>query len=308
MGRITFLILTLLFSTLSWGQCNYQFNQNQINVNYNGSAIQIPFYINLQRPNQGQSGPPGFCARAAFFFGPGNANSYNRKVFQGGSFLTYTLENISPTGTLKAFGDHAGENEFLSTYINYNQSKTLQGLFKIPVQGNLPNQGHYQDVVNVTVFGYINDNAVQQGMTKQLVINVQVQSFMELSIVPVGSAHNSSSTSAILNFGQLVQGNELAADLIVKANSGYRVRIGSQNNGQFKHISQNTYVPYQFYFAGNIVNLNGTSGNPTNVTYKSNASAASGDRYNMKVKVGALASNQAVGDYSDIVTVTISSP
>lgn len=153
-----------------------------------------------------------------------------------------------------------------------------------------------------------NDNQNQQGMTKQLVINVQVQDFMELSIVPVGSVHNSSSTSAILNFGQLVQGSELAADLIVRANSGYRVRVGSQNNGRFKHATQNVYVSYQFYFAGNLINLNGTSGNPTSVTSKSNASVASGDRYNMKVKVGALASNQTVGDYSDIVTVTISSP
>lgn len=311
MGRIIILVFLLLFSTLVMAQgnsCNYQFNQNQINVNYNGSAIQIPFTINLQRPNQGQSGPPGFCARAAFFFGPGNANSYARKVFQGGSTLNYTLENISPTGTLKAFGDHSGANEFLSTYIDYNQNKILQGLFKIPVQGGLPNKGLYQDVVNVTVFGYINDSAVQQGMTKQLVINVQVQDFMELSIVPVGAAYNSASTSAILNFGQLVQGQELAADLIVKANSGYRVKVGSQNNGRFKHLTQNASIPYQFYFANSLINLNGTSGNPTSVVYSQNSSPASGSRYNMKVKVGALAGNQLVGDYADTITVTVSSP
>ncbi len=308
MGRIILFLMIMMFSTLSWGQCNFQFNQNQINVNYSGSVIQIPFTINVQRPGPGQSNPNGHCKTVAFFFGRGNANSYDRKVFQGSSYMTYTLENINPTGTLKAFGDHAGPNEFLKTDIGYNQNKTLTGLFKIPIQGTVPNNGLYQDVVNVTVYGYNNDSQNQQGMTKQMVINVQVQNYMELSIVPVGSVHNSSSTSAILNFGQLVQNNELAADLIVKANSGYRVRVGSQNNGRFKHITQNAYVPYQFYYAGNLVNLNGTSGNPTNVTYKSSSSAASGDRYNMKVKVGAVAGNQTTGDYSDIITVSISSP
>ncbi len=308
MGRIIIIIMSLLFSTLCWAQCNYQFNQNQINVNYNGAAIEIPFTINAQRPGQGQSKPPGICNEIAFFFGTGNANSYNRKVFQGSSSMSYTLEKINPSGTLKAFGDHSGSNEFLSSSIDYNQSINLQGVFKIPVQGGLPNKGLYQDVVNVTAYGYNNDNANQQGMTKQLVINVQVQDFMELSIVPVGAAHDGSSTSAILNFGQLAQNQELAADLIVRANSGYRVKVGSQNNGSFKHATLNTTIPYQFFFAGNTINLNGTNGNPTNAVYNSNSTPASGNRYNMKVRVGALASNQANGDYTDIITVTISSP
>lgn len=308
MERVIILGIFFLIPSFSWAQCNYQFNQNQINVNYNGSAIEIPFTINAQRPGQGQSSPPGFCSRIAFFFGTGNANSYNRRVFQGGSYLNYTLENVNSTGTLKAFGDHSSSNEFLSVNIDYNQSKTLQGVFKIPIQGGLPNKGLYQDVVNVTAYGYINDNANQQGMTKQLVINVQVQDFMELSIVPVGSAHNSSSTSAILNFGALAQNQELSADLIVRANSGYRVKVGSQNNGYFKHATQNATIPYKLYFAGSDINLNGTSGNPMSAAYNSNSTPASGNRYNMKVRVGALASNQVNGDYSDTITVMVSSP
>ena len=283
--------------------CQFQFDQNQINVNYTGNSITTFFNINVQRPSNGS--PSDLCERVAFFFGTGNANSYQRKVFKNGHTLEYTLENISPNGTLKSLNDHSGENEFLSVYINRGENKIIQGLFKMPVQTMPGGAGHYQDVVNVTVVGYKNRSANRVGMTKQLVINVQTQTSMELSIVPVGAGHNSSSTSATLNFGQLTTGKELSADLIVKSNTGYRVRVGSDQNGNFKHSNQQMFIPYQFYFANSMVNLSGTNGNPTSVTTKSGGSVSAGDRYNMRVKVGSVAGKPS-GQYSDTIQVSIS--
>lgn len=305
MGRIIILGLSFMFSLMAYGQnCNFQFDQNQINVNYNGNSLTTFFFITVYRPNNSSSS--SVCDRVAFFFGRGYANSYQRKVYKNGDTIGYTLENISPTGTLKTYDDHSGQGEFLSTYIDKNQTKILTGLFKMPAQNMPGGAGHYQDVVNVTVYGYQNENSVSQGMTKQLVINVQTQASMNLSIVPEGANYNGSSTSATLDFGTLTQNEELGADLIVKSNIGYRVRVGSNQNGNLKHSNQNVYIPYQFRFAGSIVNLNGTNGNPTSVVTVPGGSAASGDRYNMRIRIG-NPQGKPFGNYSDFITVSIQS-
>lgn len=303
MGRIVILLLfSFYFSNAYSQECHFQFNQNQINVNFNGDAISIPFYIDVQRPNN--SSPSTLCDRAAFFFSEGKAASYNRKVYKNQNTIDYTLENTNPTGTLKALGDESGENEFLSTYININENKRLSGLFKIPTQNILGGAGHYQDVVRVTVVGYKSNSNYRVGMTKELVINVQTQTSINISIVPENAPYNSSSTSATLNFGQLTTGKELGADLIVKSNTGYRVRVGSQNNGQFRNYAKNANLPYEFRFAGTPVNLNGTSGNPANVMTIPGGSIPAGDRFNMKVKVGTV-SGKPTGEYSDTITVSV---
>jgi len=283
-------------------ECQFQFDQNQINVNYTGNSITTFFNINVQRPSSGS--PSDLCERVAFFFGTGNANSYQRKAFKNGHTLEYTLENISPNGTLKSINDYSSENEFLSTYIGLGENKIIQGLFKMPVQTMPGGPGHYQDVVNITVVGYKNTSAYRIGMTKQLVINIQTQTSMELSIVPVGAGHNSSSTSATLNFGELTTGKELGADLIVKSNTGYRVRVGSNENGNLKHSNQQSFIPYEFYFANSLTNLAGTNGNPVSVTTKSGGSEQAGDRYNMRVKIGNT-TGKPQGQYADTILVSI---
>lgn len=299
-----FIFLIFLFSWNSYAQeCHFQFNQNQINVDYSGDALSIPFTIDLQRPSNANS---NLCAYAAFFFSRGNANSYDRRVYGSGESLRYTLENISPTGTLKEFGDHAGSNEFLGTAINLNQSKTLTGVFKMPAQESSFGSGHYQDVVNVTVYAYKSDSNNRRGMTKQLVINVQKRVNIALSIVPEGGSFNPGSTQAVLDFGNMTTGQELGSDLIIKSNIGYRISMSSQNNGQFKHQTASSFIPYSFYLSGAVRNLAGSAQNPAILVYKSTASIPAGDRYNMRVRVGNI-ENKPFGTYSDYVTITVQS-
>ena len=303
MGRIIYFLILLAFPSLLWAQdCQYQFNQNQINVNYNGATLTTYFTLNIDRPNSANPSP--ICDRFAFFFGMGNANSYQRKVFKNGQTIGYTLEKINPTGTLKAFGDHSSENEFLSDTIALGQSKVITGLFKMPQQNMPGGAGHYQDVVNVTVFGYQSASSYKQGMTKQLVINVQTTTSIDLSIVPQGGAYDSSSTSSILNFGELELNDEMGADLIVKSNTGYRVRVSSANGGNFKHANQLVYIPYTFNFAGSAIGMTLSALFPVTVVNNTTGSAAAGDRYNMRVKIGSVA-GKATGEYSDVITVTV---
>lgn len=299
-----FILLMIFLSWNSYAQeCHFQFNQNQINVNYSGEALSIPFTIELQRPNNANS---NLCSYAAFFFSRGNANSYDRRVYGNGESLRYTLENISPTGTLKDFGDHAGPNEFLGTAIDLNQSKTLSGVFKMPDQESSFGSGHYQDVVNVTVYAYKSDSNNRRGMTKQLVINVQKRVNVALSIVPEGGGFNAGSTQAVLDFGNMSTGQELGSDLIIKSNTGYRISMSSQNNGQFKHQNSQSFIPYSFYLAGALRNLSGSAQNPVMMVIKSASSIAAGDRYNMRVRVGNI-EGRPYGSYSDYVTITVQS-
>lgn len=299
-----FILLFLIFSGNIYAQeCDFQFNQNQINVDYTGDAIAIPFTINLERPNNARS---DLCSYAAFFFSRGLANSYDRRVYSWWGSLSYTLENISPAGTLKDFGDHSGPNEFLGTFIERNQSKTLTGVFKMPAQETSLGSGHYFDVVNVTVYAYKSDSNYRVGMTKQLIINVQKRVNIALSIVSEGGSFDAGSTQAVLDFGNMTTGKTLASDLIVKSNIGYRIKMSSQNNGQFKHQSSAQYIPYTFYLAGNTRSLSGSAQNPVTVVTKSGSSIPAGDRYNMRVQLGNI-SGKPFGEYSDYITITVQS-
>lgn len=301
------LILGFVFSFFTFSsfaqECYFQFNQNQINVDYSGEAIAVPFTIDLQRPNNAHS---DLCSYAAFFFSRGRANSYDRRVYGHGESLRYTLENISPAGTLKDYGDHSGPHEFLATAIELNQSKTLTGVFKMPAQETSFGSGHYQDVVDVTVYAYKGDHNNRRGMTKQLVINVQKRVNVALSIVPEGANFTHGSSQAVLDFGRMTTGKELGADLIIKSNIGYRIQMSSQNDGQLKHVTKNEYIPYTFFFSGNSRSLSGTSSNPISLTHKNYSSIAAGDRYNMRFRVGNI-SNKPFGQYSDNITITVQS-
>lgn len=304
MNKIIFLVFLFTSRLLFAQDCQYQFNQNQINVNFTGEEITAYFNIDVQRPNSGS--PADVCDRVAIFFSRGNAQSYNRKVFKNGQGMNYTLENINPTGTLKNLGDQSGDHEFLSTYISRGQNKTLTGLFKMPAQ-NLPSgSGHYQDVVVVSIYGYKNANNYRAGLVKQLVVNVQTQQRMDLSIVPEGGIFDGGSTSAVLDYGQLEDDEELGADLIIKSNIGYQVKVSSQNNGKLKNYATKSKIAYAFKFDGRNTRLGGTSGNPRVVVTKSGGSISSGDRYNMRFRIKQVG-NSPVGYYFDNVMVTVSS-
>lgn len=302
--KIVLILLMTLFSNLSLAQeCHFQFDQNQINVNYSGDEISIPFYINLHRPNNANS---DLCEYAAFFFSKGNANSYERRVSGNGTTLRYTLENISPSGTLKDYGDHSGPHEFLATEILLNHHKVLTGVFKMPVQDTAFGNGHLQDVVNVTVYAYKSDNNNRRGMTKQLVINVQKNVTMGLSIVPEGAEFSAGASQAMLDFGRMYEGQELGSDLIIKSNIGYKISMSSLNDGQFKHVSKNSFIPYTFKFDQISQSLAGTSSSPKLLVTKTSNSVPAGDRYNMRFRVGSIFGRPS-GQYADHILITVQS-
>lgn len=296
--------LLSLFSFHTFAQsCNYQFDQGQINVNFVGNEVIMNFTMTVSRPSTSQS-PSARCDVAALFFSTGQANSYNRKVFKNSSTISYQLENINPTGTLKNINDATGPNEYLSVHIGNNQTKQLQGIFRMPMQNMPGGSGHYQDRVRVDLYGYGNPNNPLWHMQKELVINVQTQSVTNLSIVPVGAPHDPSQTYVTLNMGSMYPGLQKAVDVMVHSNIGYSLRVSSQNNGRMRHTWQNGFVPYEMKLGGNTLNLSNSQSNPVTAVVNPNGSVPGGDRFNVAVKIGNIA-GQPLGDYQDNITFTM---
>lgn len=305
MGRIALILFLLSIHISAFAQnvdCKYALYPSNVNVWFNGNAIQTYFTVHVTRA--WDSSPSDICNKVALFFSMGNAQSYQRQVFKSGQGINYTVENTNPTGTLKTFADHSGPGEYLSGDIGVNGSVTLTGLFKMPIQNLSGGEGQYQDILNVTAYGYKNANSNSQSVTKQMLINVQTQTFMELSVVPEGGPHQNWNTYGILDFGELTTGKELGMDLIVKSNIGYRVSLYSNNLSKFKHYWLTGSIPYQFKFGGNVVNLT-TAGFKT-VAIVPAGSANSGDRYNMRAKV-LDTTGQPLGDYWDTITIEVQS-
>lgn len=297
-------IICFSFSISAYAQnCNYQFDQGRIEVQYNGEELQSYFTMTIDRPQNGSKHIS--CDRAALFFDQGMSMSYNRRATTFFDNISYTLENTNPTGTLKTFNDQNGPGEYLSVPISPGQSKTVTGLFKVPAQHTTGGEQYYFDFVYVTIYGYQPGLASNQGLTKQLVIGIRTKKTASLSFVDEGGIFDESKSSGILDFGILTQGKTLGKDLIVKSNSSYRLKIGSNNNGRFKHDSQNTYIPYTLNINNNSFNLNNTNGNPREVRYVSNGSLPAGDRYNLRFVIGSVPQTQAFGQYSDYITATI---
>ena len=304
--RFILTILLSLFSLQAYSQgCNYQFDQGQINVNFVGEEVIMNFSMTISRPQTNQS-PSARCDVAALFFSTGTANSYNRKVFKGSSTLSYELKNINPTGTLKSINDATGPNEYLSVHIGNNESKVVQGIFRMPLQNMPGGSGHYQDRVRVDLYGYGNPNNPLWSMQKELVINVQTQSVTNLSIVSVGAPHDPSQTYVTLNLGSMYTGLEKAVDVMVHSNIGYSLKVSSQNNGRMRHTWQNGLVPYELKLGGNVLNLANSQGNPVTAVFNPNGSVPGGDRYNVAVKIGNI-TGQPLGDYQDYVYFTLTS-
>src|SRR5690606_20724438 len=107
-----------------------------------------------------------------------------------------------------------------------------------------------------------------------------------------------------MNFGTLTAGAAQSADLVIKYNAGYSVRMSSANEGRLKHASLSDTVPYTLQLGGLPVNLLGSNSSPVLVTSGTGVSPPNGHSFGLQATIGAIGSARA-GSYSDVVTVTV---
>lgn len=136
----------------------------------------------------------------------------------------------------------------------------------IPTAGLLRPAGVYTTSITVgyytgTLSGSNISNAKNTGATYSQQINLTVPVIYDLSIMPSGdTTFNAGITSQTLNFGDMVDGESMSANAIIRTNSNsWSLAVASTNAGNMKNNSTSTTVPYTFTYDGTIKPLSTSS-------------------------------------------------
>jgi len=165
--------------------------------------------------------------------------------------------------------------------------------------------GVYTDVVPIQFYRVRSNGQVEYDTTRYLTISFNLPRYAELSIVPENSPHDASSTTYVMNFGTMVQNEELRADLYVKGNVGYGVMLSSMNGGKLMPTSGgNSSVPYQIRVGNSGYLTPSPAGAQFTVAQRYFGTSSSGERYNLRVRLGNF-SQLDDGDYQEVITITV---
>ncbi len=241
-----------------------------------------------------------------------SGNSSQRKMGRGSDRLDYNIyTTASKSNVIREFGV-AGTSERIS------------GVFSSLIGGfQTANHDFYWTVTPQQVFEATGVSFGDASLTLQLYAELALgiytntdsetisfyatpDSSVNLSLVNTGAPFDSADVSQSINFGDMMSGASLSYDTVIRSNDGYTVKFQSQNSQGLAHTNPLlTYrVPYSMTFGGNSVNL--TSGTQVQAASSTAVTPASGARFATTFTLGTLTGAEAAGNYSDVLTVTIS--
>jgi hypothetical protein len=281
--------------------CDFTLSFSQVTAQVLESEQVLQNGINLYRGKD----PFGICASYRIFFGKGSAQSYQRTARASGVSINYNLHNnINKAGILKEQGDALSTAEWVDMqapekYTNY----AAPFFISIPdlFTQNFPPKGTYTDNINVTVYVVKNGN-YNFDATSSLAISIIVPTRLDISLVDVGGSFDAASLSKVFDFGALSQNQEKTADLVVRSNTPYRLKMSSQNGSKLK---QGSVASVNYLVTSNGNNVSVSSPNTEVIFANGNGTAGvSGDRFNIKVKIDEATTSKIAGLYEDVITIT----
>lgn len=298
---LTFFALTLSVKVNAQG-CGYNANVGTFTAALNDNTQVLEHGLSLLRTSNSTPN----CSNFRVYFGKGNANSYERKAFSGSNGLSYNLYRTVGLGDmLKDFPD-AGPGEFIAGNLPSSNTSFPQSFFV-----SLPNMttvfalppGVYTDVVPINFYAVRNNGAIEFQTARFLTISIEVPRYVELSLVPENAPHNPTSTSYLMDFGNMTSYQELAADLRIVGNVGFGVMMSSLNGGVL--LNNPDSVAYQIKVGQGSYRSLSPAGSLHQVAQRNAGTNLEGERYNLRVKLGQLAQGLKGGEYQDVVTITI---
>ena len=285
-------------------ECDYHFDLSNAVILIEETSQVVQKDMEIWR---GQNSPSGRCGLYRVFFSKGLANSYQRRAYNiSGNYLNYNLHsNINQSGILKDLGDAVTNNEFLHGEAPEKHNHYSKSFF-ISMPGlstTLVRSGTYLDIVQVTIYGY-NENSGNYNFEEAdyFTLLFHIPKRIQISLIDEGGAFDSSSTSKVLDFGLLAQGQVRGADLRVVSNASYQVNISSQNNGKLK-MNQGDTINYSLKVNGSNVPLAGSSTAPVLIG-TGDLTTAAGDLFNLKFNILESTNYKSAGLYQDVLTIT----
>jgi spore coat protein U-like protein len=299
----TFLFLSYLSFNLYAQNCNYN-----VNVNFFSGAItnveqMVAHEISVSRPG---NTPGPNCGDYRIYAGKGQANSYDRKAYNGSNFVSYNIyTNVSGGAIVKDFPD-AGAGEFLSGSVPQPNTPVPTEFFvRIPDILSIfaTPAGVYTDVIPFNVYAVRNNGRVEFQTQRFMTLSINIPRYAELSLVSQNAPHDSNSTVYTMDFGTLQSNTELSADLIVVGNVGFSVMMSSLNGSRL--MNQQASVPYQIKVGQAPYLSLSPAGAHFQTAMRYSGTQVQGVRYPLRVRLGQVSSQLPTGLYQDTITVTI---
>ncbi|WP_146739706.1 hypothetical protein [Hyphomonas pacifica] len=217
--------------------------------------------------------------------GAGTAYMYN-----GQEVLEF---EVSPPGRSGALGNNIVE---LSGNIARGQFQRT-----VPFEVQIPSRqktlaGRYTARLEVSLYSdasSVGELADRQYM--ELVVDVLPRIDASFGTDPV--AHQKSQT---LDFGTLRQGQKSSLDFSVTANTGYSIKMVSDNRGVLRHEFTQSSIDYDVFLDGNVVSLEGSP--PNDILL----SAVTNSHHRMDLLITGNTETGLAGHYSDRLTLVIS--
>ncbi len=303
MRKLAFLALLLAFLSIpdTFADCNnLRIQQLPSSVDLTGNSTpSVTFRID-------RAGPRGCDYYVACSNNNGSeSGSYiDRALVKGSDSLPVQLCLDSACTTICKTRTEASSGEVLSnTFVDGSVNPGYHTLTIYPKIGNsdYPRFGTYSQSFELRVYnGAFNSSAQDDHQAFDLLYTVSRA--IDLSVVDSGGAFNASNTSKTLDFGALSAGAQRSADLILKFNAGYQIRLSSTNAGKLKRTGGTEVIPYTLTLDGSSVPLSST---PTAALIGNGTSPAGGQRFPMQVTIGAFGGSQVPGSYQDEITITV---
>jgi hypothetical protein len=224
--------------------------------------------------------------------------------------MSFSLINVSNGNVLSLTGSPGSSSQVLSGSFASGTPANTNQTFTIGFQVNpasMPAPGICTANITENLYGGSTFPASGPILDyNTLTVTISVGSFYDVSIVPSGSAFNLSSTSQALNFGSLVEGKQVGADILVRSNVSYSLSLSSMNRGVLANSSDPaSSVAYSLSSNHSAINLDPGPGLVASVAP---ATYGNPSRCALLATILPLSSSPSAGAYADTITVNLSSP
>lgn len=305
--KLSFLTIILSAHLRAHGACGLTFTTANITVNWVNTFtyVAIPLTINKAGPDACDFGI-GFSKGAA-------ASYVTRRAANGASEVQYQLfKENALLNILKDNPDITSANDVIQGGFagGLNLTQASSYYFQIPYNADvapaLISAGTFTDTFTVNLYEGSDPLSYLIPVDSETVtVTINVPKMIAISLVSSGGGFIEGQTTSNMNLGSMYEGQSAGLDLRVRSNAGFEVTFSSLNNGNMKHVSANSLVPYKFYVNGALLNMSTSLTVPVSGLTRAGQTSMSGLAYPIKVVVGNVsASAKVAGAHADSITIT----
>lgn len=293
-------VLVSVLSSAAQADCGLSIIASNLNLEWDLNWTSLGISVQVSKTD------PAACT-FGLGFSQGGAGSYTRQALNGSTPLRYQLyQDSNRSKILKTAPDITSANDVLMVTIPASGNPQVEMYyFDIPfAQATTPlvPAGVYTDSFIINAYEG-SDPALfadPPATSANVSVTITVPKMINLALVDTGGVFQETATSKSIDFGNLTTGKVSRFDMRIRTNAGYEVRVASLNNGNMKHVTGTSLVPYSMTVNGNAADLTGTAP----VLSSTGQTGLTGLGFPVRITIGAMGNVPLSGQYRDTVTIT----